>query len=431
MLEGDTIEKYHLLPDKKRKRLLANLDENDLISLTGALQDLKKEVFKRKEDVFLNLPYDEIPTPAYLIDETLIEENMKLLKYVKDRTGCKILHALKAYATSATFPLMRRYLDGVCASGLNEARLGFEKFKKEVHTFAAAYREDEIKGVIKYSDTIIFNSFYQLERYGRWAKEEGLSIGLRVNPGYSEVENPMYNPCGNTSRLGIIHTVFDSHYESYSHLVDGLHFHALCQQNSDVLERVLDAFEGLFGKYLRGLKWINFGGGHHITRDGYDIERLIGLINRFKKKYGVTIYLEPGEASVLNAGVLVSTVLDIVKNKEEIAIIDASAEAHMPDVLLMPYRPHIIGSDMPYVKKYTYVIGGPSCLAGDTVGTYSFDRPLKIGDRVVFTDMALYSIVKNTTFNGINLPSILVLGKDGSIRVTKKFGYKDYKNRLS
>ena len=380
---------------------------------------------------FLRIAKRAIETPVYLLDETLIEQNMKILRYVKDRTGCKVFHALKAYASFATFPMMSRYLDGVCASGLNEARLGYEEFKKEVHTFSAAYREQEIKAVLKYSDTIIFNSFYQLQQYGRAAKKSGVEIGLRVNPGHSEVEMDMYNPCAPYSQLGIVHVLFKKEFPKHKSIVDGLHFHAMCQQNADVLERILKSFEKLYGKHIKGLKWVNFGGGHHITRDDYDIELLIRLINDFKKKYGVQVYLEPGEASVYNAGVLISSVLDIVKNKAEIVIMDTSAEAHMPDVLLMPYRPHIFGAGEKGEKKYRYRLAGPSCLAGDVIGDYSFDKPLKRGDRLIFTDMALYSIVKNTTFNGINLPDIAVIRAGGIIEVVRRFGYEDYRNRQS
>lgn len=380
---------------------------------------------------FLRIAKGAIETPVYLIDETLIEKNMKVLLRVKKRTGCKVFHALKAYATFATFPMMSRYLDGVCASGLNEARLGHEEFKKEVHTFSAAYREKEISSILKYSDSIIFNSFYQLQKYGKAASKNGVEIGLRINPGHAEVETEMYNPCAPYSRLGIIHSIFKQEFPRQKSIVDGLHFHVMCQQNSDVLKRVLKSFEKLYGKYIKGLKWVNFGGGHHITRDDYDVELLIKLINDFRHKYGVQVYLEPGEASVYNAGVLISSVLDIVKNRADIAIMDTSAETHMPDVLLMPYRPHILGSGMKNEKKYRYRLAGPSCLAGDVIGDYSFDRPLKRGDKLVFTDMALYSIVKNTTFNGINLPDIAVIRHGGKIEVIRKFGYKDYRDRQS
>jgi carboxynorspermidine decarboxylase len=380
---------------------------------------------------FLKIAKGSIETPVYLLDESLIEENLKVLGHVKERAGCKVFHALKAYASFATFPLMSRYLDGVCASGLNEARLGREQFGKEVHTFSAAYRESEIDQILKYSDSIIFNSFYQLEQYGKSAKERGLEIGLRVNPGHAEVTTKMYNPCAPSSRLGIVHRIFNPEFSKYRRFVDGLHFHAMCQQNADVLGRILKSFEKLYGRSIKGLKWVNFGGGHHITRDDYDIELLIRLICDFKEKYEVQVHLEPGEASVYNAGVLISSVLDIVKNKTEIAIMDASAETHMPDVLLMPYRPHVLASGKKNEKRYNYRLAGPSCLAGDIIGEYSFDRPLKRGDRLVFTDMALYSIVKNTTFNGINLPDIAVMRDGGKIEVVKRFGYKDYKDRLS
>jgi carboxynorspermidine decarboxylase len=396
-----------------------------------AIKDVRRKSFTAANKRFLAIAAGTITTPVYLIDETLIEENMRVLQYVKDRTGCKILHALKAYASFATFPVMSRYLDGTCASGLNEARLGREEFGKEVHTFGAAYNEKEIRQILKYSDSIIFNSFYQLERYGKMAKKVGVEIGLRVNPGHAEIETEMYNPCAPSSRLGIIHDIFSEEFPKHKGIVDGLHFHALCEQNSDVLERVLKSFESLYGPYIKRLKWVNFGGGHHITRDDYDLERLIKLINTFKKRYGVQVYLEPGEASVLNAGVLISSVLDIVKNEADIAVIDASAETHMPDVLLMPYRPHIMKSGKAGEKKHGYRIAGPSCLAGDVIGDYSFDKPLKRGDKLIFTDMALYSIVKSTNFNGINLPDIVVIREEGRVEAVKRFGYKDYRNRQS
>ena len=492
--DASAADLYHALPPEARRKVLDAFDARGLRSLTGLIKAAKKKRFAAANKRFLeiasgtadpcgsgeptpartasenersrvtsplegatqagvqnfNSSHGEregeapaallvegatqapvISTPVYLIDETLIEENMRILQYVKDRTGCKIFHALKAYAVFATFPVMSRYLDGTCASGLNEARLGREEFKKEVHTFGAAYREDEIDRILRYSDSIIFNSFHQLETYGRRARKQGVEIGLRVNPGHAEVETEMYNPCAPRSRLGIVHDAFKDEFPGYGDMVDGLHFHAMCEQNSDVLERILVFFERLYGPCIRGLKWVNFGGGHHITRDDYDIERLVGLVNSFKERYGVQVYLEPGEASILNAGVLIASVLDIVKNEAEIAIIDASAEAHMPDVLLMPYRPNIMKSGEPNDKQYTYRIAGPTCLAGDIVGDYSFDQPLKRGDRLVFTDMALYSIVKNTTFNGINLPDIAVVRDGGTVEPVKRFGYKDYRDRQS
>jgi len=422
---------YHALSDRDRHRVLGALGGKDLRTLTSLVKSTRKKSFREAEQRLPGVAGGIVHTPAYLIDENLIEENMRVLRYVKDRTGCRILHALKAYASFATFGVMRPYLDGVCASGANEARLGREEFGKEVHTFGAAYGEKDLRAVLKYSDCVIFNSFHQLERYGEAARRLGRDVGLRVNPGHAEVETLMYNPCAPRSRLGIVHDEFERRFPAVAGQVQGLHFHAMCEQNSDVLRRVLKSFERLYGRYLKGLKWVNFGGGHHITRDDYDLERLIGLIDAFKAKYGVEVYLEPGEASVYHAGVLVSTVVDIVTNEMEIAILDTSAEAHMPDVLLMPYRPHVIGSAEPGVKKHTYRLAGPSCLAGDVVGDYSFDKPLERGTRLVFTDMALYSIVKSTTFNGIGLPDIAVLRKDGSVEVVRRFGYRDYRNRLS
>jgi carboxynorspermidine decarboxylase len=422
---------YHALSDDARRNVLDALNPGELKTLTALIKKAKTRSFLAAEKRFLEISAGPTATPVYLLDETLIEENMRVLRYVKDRTGCKILHALKAFASFAVFPIMGKYLDGTCASGLNEARLGFEEFRKEVHTFGAVYEDKEIRRILKYSDTIIFNSFYQLEKYGGLARKMGVRVGMRVNPGYSEVATEMYNPCAPGSRLGVVHDVFHEEFPKYSGLIDGLHFHALCEQNADVLERVLKSFEKLYGPYTKGLQWVNFGGGHHITRDDYDLERLIRIINTFKKKYGVQVYLEPGEASVLNAGALISTVLDIVANEAEIAIIDASAETHMPDVLLMPYRPHIVGSGLPGEKKYTYRVAGPSCLAGDVAGEYSFDKPLNRGDKLVFTDMALYSIVKNTTFNGINLPDIAVVRADGRVEIVRRFGYQDYRRRLS
>ena len=422
---------YHALTGSGRKKVLEALSGDGLKSLTRLIKESTKKNFTAAHKRFLEIAQGAIATPVYLIDETLIEENMRILQHVKDRTGCKIFHALKAYASFTTFPMMSKYLDGTCASGLNEARLGYEEFKKEVHTFGAAYNEKEIGQILKYSNSIIFNSFYQLEKYGKMARKNGVYIGLRVNPGHAEVTTDMYNPCAPCSRLGIVHDIFSDEFPKYREIVDGLHFHAMCEQNSDVLERVLKSFEKLFGPYIKGLKWVNFGGGHHITRDDYDLERLIKLINNFKKKYGIQVYLEPGEASVLNTGVLISSILDIVDNEMEIAILDASAETHMPDVLLMPYRPHIMMSARPSEKKYTYRLAGPSCLAGDIVGDYSFDKPLKSGDRLVLTDMALYSIVKCTTFNGINLPDIAVIRDEGKIEIVKRFGYKNYRDRQS
>lgn len=430
VLEGDLlfVDEYFGLEDEKRKNFIREC-EGVYERLTSLIKQRKKSIFEERLRLFLqNL--EDVETPSYVIDELLIEENMKIMRYVKDRTDCKILHALKAYATYATFPIMNKYLDGVCASGLNEAKLGYLEFKKEVHTFGAAYSSKDIKGIVKYSDVVIFNSFRQLEKFWKYVKNQKKQIGIRVNPGYSEIETKMYDPCAPNSRLGVIYEVFRKEYEKYAEIIDGIHFHAMCEQNSDVLKRVLDRFVDKYGPYIKDLSWVSFGGGHHITRDDYDLELLVKIVTDFKSAFGVQVYLEPGEASVLECGYYVSKVLDVVQNGIDIAIIDGSFEAHLPDVIIMPYRPYIVGSYQPYEKPYTYRIGGVSCLAGDFVGDYSFEVPLKENTKLVFTDMAHYTIVKNNSFNGINLPSLLLLKKDGKIAVLKKFSYRDFKRRV-
>ncbi len=373
---------------------------------------------------------DQVPTPCYLVSEDVIERNCEIIDQVQQKTGASVLLALKAFAMWSAFPVIRKYLKGVCASGPIEARLGFEEFKKEVHTFAPAYSLEDLREAVKYSDYLIFNSSWQFNRYAKYAKElkSSIQIGIRVNPGHSEVAVDLYNPCLPGSRFGVHPEDFE---KIEMQMLDGVHFHALCEQNSDVLYRVIESFEKRFGRYLNKVKWVNFGGGHHITRKDYDLNLLMEIINRFRERYdGIKVYLEPGEAVVLNAGVLVSTVLDIVYNGMEIAILDTSAETHMPDVLAMPYRPNIIGAGQPDEFPYRYRLGGISCLAGDVIGDYSFPEPLKRGDRIVFLDMALYSFVKNTTFNGIKLPDLILFNKQGISHI-RRFGYEDYKSRLS
>ena len=387
------------------------------------------------KEVLLNFPKkitDQVETPCYLINEGLIKKNCEILDSVQQCAGVKILLALKAFAMWSTFPLIRQYLHGVCASGAIEARLGREEFGREVHTCAPAYSDADMDEVIRYSDHILFNSLYQWKKYRDRIKRsgQGIDIGLRVNPGHSEVEVALYNPCIPSARFGIKPEELEG-VDLAS--IDGLHFHALCEQNADVLVRVLASFEKKFGRYIPRMKWINFGGGHHITRTDYQIDSLCNLITDFRKQYNdIMVYLEPGEAVVLNAGVLVTTVLDIVENDMSIAILDASAETHMPDVLAMPYRPNIIGASKPGELPHTYRLGGITCLAGDVIGDYSFSGPLERGDRLVLLDMALYSFVKNTTFNGIRLPSLILYNPyNSSVRVVRRFGYEDYKNRLS
>ena len=372
--------------------------------------------------------FEALPSPCYVCEEELLENNLKLLKKVQDETGIKVLLALKGFALYSTFDLCKKYLEGCCASGLHEALLASEEFGKEVHTYSPAFKEEEIEKIADISNHVVFNSFTQLKTLK--SKVIGkASIGLRVNPEYSSVEVDLYNPCGAFSRLGITKKNFLINDDFKD--VEGLHFHALCEQNVDALEGALKSFEKKFGEFLPQMKWVNFGGGHHITRSDYNLDGLIKLLKNFKIRYPhLEIFMEPGEAVGWETGYLMATVLDIVDNGMKIAILDTSAEAHMPDTLAMPYRPNIRNSDLPNVKKYTYRLGGNTCLAGDIIGDYSFDKPLKIGDKIILEDMIHYTMVKTTTFNGIGLPSIAIKKSD-CYQIVKKFGYNDYKSKLS
>jgi carboxynorspermidine decarboxylase len=374
-------------------------------------------------------------TPCYLVDVGLLRQNLEILADVKARTGCKILLALKCFSMFRLFPVIAETLDGVCASSPHEARLGFEEFGKEVHTFGAAYSRSDMEDLCRTSDHILFNSCSQLERFKPMITEyivrsgKEIELGIRINPEHSEGAVEMYDPCAPGSRLGIRR---DQLREELLEGVTGLHWHNLCEQDADCLERTVAAVEERFGELIPRMRYVNFGGGHHITRPGYDLERLIRVINAFKAKWGVQVYLEPGEAVALNCGYLVSMVLDVTRADMDIAIMDSSVPAHMPDVLEMPYRPHIIGSGEAGEKAYSYRIGGLSCLAGDVAGIYSFDQPLAVGDRLIFTDMAIYTMVKNNTFNGVGLPSIYIYDpKNESYECVRSFGYEDFKNRLS
>ncbi len=372
--------------------------------------------------------FNKIKTPVYVADEQMLIRNLEILRGVKESAGCKILLAQKAFSMYSLYPLIERYLDGTTASGLYEARLGREEFKGEVHVYSPAYKESDMEEIADIADHIVFNSVPQVMKYKDICLKKGKSIGLRVNPECSTQDTPIYDPCASGSRLGVTKEAFDP---SVLGFIEGLHFHTLCEQGADALEVTVAAFEEKFGKYLNGLKWVNFGGGHHITRKDYDTELLIGIIRDIKKRYGVEVYLEPGEAIALNAGYLVTTVMEVVHNDIDIAILDASAACHMPDVLEMPYRPPLYASGQGGEKKYTYRLSSCTCLAGDIIGDYSFDEPLREGDRLVFEDMAIYSMVKNNTFNGMPLPDIAVLHSDGGFEVIKGFGYKDFKERLS
>ncbi|MDQ7069004.1 MAG: carboxynorspermidine decarboxylase [Sulfurimonas sp.] len=378
---------------------------------------------------------ESIETPYYLCDEKLLEKNLKILDDVQKRSGAKIIVALKGFAMFSTFPLVAQYLYGCTASGLYEARLAKEEFCKynenaEVHTYSVAFRENEIEEIAKVSNHIVFNSPNQFNKFVLKVKEINpkIHISLRVNPEYSSAPSDIYNPCGVYSRLGTSLSNIDENMFQY---LDGLNFHALCEENTDALEAVLSVFEEKFSKYFKNLKYINFGGGHHITKKGYDIDRLIWIIKEFIKKYDVNVYLEPGEAVGWETGYLVSTVLDVFENGMNIAILDTSAEAHMPDTLAMPYRADVRGAGVSGEKKYTYRLGGNTCLAGDIMGDYSFDKPLTVGKRIIFEDQIHYTFVKNTTFNGIKLPSLVLKKLDGSVELVKEFGYEDYRNRLS
>lgn len=378
----------------------------------------------------LNFDPHAVPSPSYVVDEGLLIKNLELLKSVIDRTGCKILLAQKGFSMFSVYPLIGQYLNGVTSSGLLEAKLGFEEMGKEVHTYSPAYTEADFDEILSYSDHLVFNSFDQWRRFRDKVKNypKHIECGIRINPEYSEIEVDMYNPCFTFSRFGVTLENFEpDELEGIS----GLHFHTMCEQNSDTLARTIQVVDEKFGKYLKDMKWINFGGGHHITRPDYDIETLIESILFMKEKYGLDVYLEPGEAIALNTGFLVTTVLDTMHNGMPIAILDTSASCHMPDVLEMPYRPEIVGAGMPNEKAITYRFGGPTCLAGDVIGDYSFDQPLTAGDKLVFCDMAHYSMVKNNTFNGMELPAIVLNTVADGPKVIKEFGYEDFKERLS
>ena len=375
------------------------------------------------------MKFEDIPTPSFVVDESLLEKNLQILKSVMDRTGCKILLAQKAFSMYEMYPLIGQYLSGTAGSGLYEAKLGYEEMGKENHVFSPAYREDEIEEIIEICDHIVFNSFSQVEKYRDQVLAAGKSIGLRINPECStQVGHEIYDPCALGSRFGVTLNQFRP---DLLEGISGFHFHTLCEQNSDDLATTISAVEEKFGPWLGQMEWINFGGGHHITRVDYDIPLLEDCITRIQKKYDVEVYLEPGEAIALNAGILVTSVLDTLNNGIEIAILDTSACCHMPDVLEMPYRPPLFGSGEKGEKEYTYRLGGPTCLTGDIIGDYSFDKPLENGDRIIFGDMAIYTMVKTNTFNGMALPTLVLKDKSGDYRILRQFNYEDFKGRLS
>lgn len=380
----------------------------------------------------MSINFSQLPhTPMYVCELARLEGNLRIMQRVQNESGAKIILALKGFAMWSTFDLVGKYLQGCTASGLHEAKLAREKMNKEVHTYSPAFKDDEIDEIARISDDIVFNSPAQFHRYYDRVKaiNPTISVSLRVNPEYSSSPVDLYNPCSLYSRLG---TTLENFDESILSKLDGLNFHALCEQNVDALEGVLAAFEAKFGAYIEGMRYINFGGGHHITRADYEVDRLIEVIKNFKARHNnITVYLEPGEAVGWQTGVLVASVLDIIDNGMKIAILDTSAEAHMPDTLAMPYRAMVRHSGKAGEKAHTYRLGGNTCLAGDIMGEYSFDKPLHIGDTIIFEDQIHYTFVKNTTFNGIKLPSLALLSPEGELKVVHEFGYEDYRNRLS
>jgi carboxynorspermidine decarboxylase len=381
-------------------------------------------------DRFRLLDKTRLPSPCFVVDEVAVEENLRILQRVQQASGAKVLLALKAFSMWSLAPLVSRYLSGTCASGVHEAKLGREYFGGEVHTYSAAYSEADLREVLQISDHVVFNSPAQWKRFrALCASFPRLKFGLRVNPEHSEGAVALYDPCAPYSRLGTPRTAIGpGDLDGLS----GLHFHTLCEQDLPPLQRTLEVFEEKFGELLKGLQWVNFGGGHHVTRPGYQVEDLIRLLRNFGQRHRVQVYIEPGEAIAYHSGVLVAEVLDVMENGMPIAILDTSATCHMPDVLEMPYRASIVDAAEPGALPHTYRLGGQSCLAGDVIGDYSFAKPLAVGQRLVFEDMAYYSMVKTTTFNGVRLPSIAIWNSaSGALRVVRDFGYEDFKGRLS
>ena len=374
--------------------------------------------------------FETVNTPCYVVDEKKLIENLEILQDIEKQSGCHILLAQKAFSMFSVYPLIGKYLSGTTASGLYEARLGKEEMGKENHVFAPAYKEEHMRELVTICDHIIFNSVAQYEKYKDMCKD--VSVGLRVNPRCStQGDHAIYDPCASGSRLGVTKEQLPETLFWGEGGLEGLHFHTLCEQNCDDLITTFRAVEEQFGEILHKVKWLNMGGGHHITRIDYDREALIRLIQYIRNTYDVEVYLEPGEAIALNAGYLVTEIMDIVKNDMEILVLDASAACHMPDVLEMPYRPPLRDGYEAGEKPYTYRLSSLTCLAGDVIGDYSFEEKVQVGDRLIFEDMAIYSMVKNNTFNGIPLPDICLLKENGKIEVVKEFSYEDFKGRLS
>lgn len=394
----------------------------------------------KKREYFNHFDPARVPSPCFVIDKAAVEDNLKVLNRVQQESGAKVLAALKAFSCWHLAPLFRKYLSGSCASGLHEARLGREEFGGEVHCYSAAYKEADLVEILKIADHVLFNSFSQWSRFKILALtaqkvRPELQFGIRINPEHSEGDVALYDPCAPCSRMGVTIAQFEQALSNDPDILDGisgLHFHTLCQQDLPPLQRTLVAVEENFGKYFAQMKWINFGGGHHISREDYQVDELISTVKSFMQHHQLQVYLEPGEAVALRSGVLVAEVLDVTWNTMEQAILDTSATCHMPDVLEMPYRADILGAGLPDEFSHTYRLGGMTCLAGDVIGDYSFTQPLRVGQRLIFDDMAHYTMVKTTTFNGINLPSIAIWdSRDDSLDIVREFKYDDFKQRLS
>lgn len=394
----------------------------------------------QKREYFTHFDPARVPSPCFVIDKAAVEDNLKILNRVQRESGAKVLGALKAFSCWSLAPLVREYLSGTCASGLHEARLGKEEFGGEVHCYSAAYKEADLREILQVADHVLFNSFSQWSRFKPLAlkaqqKRPELQFGIRINPEHSEGEVALYDPCAPCSRMGVPIAEFEKAVEQTPDILDGisgLHFHTLCQQDLPPLDRTLNIVIKNFGKYFKQIGWINFGGGHHISREDYQVDDLIDMLKNFQANYDLQVYLEPGEAVAIRSGVLVAEVLDITWNTMAQAILDTSATCHMPDVLEMPYRADIVGAGMPNELPHTYRLGGMTCLAGDVIGDYSFAQPLQVGQRLMFDDMAHYTMVKTTTFNGINLPAIALWdSRTNQLDVIREFGYSDFKHRLS
>lgn len=394
----------------------------------------------QKREYFTHFDPARVPSPCFVVDKAALEDNLKILNRVQRESGAKVLGALKAFSCWSLAPLVREYLSGTCASGLHEARLGKEEFGGEVHCYSAAYKEADLLEILQVADHVLFNSFSQWSRFKPLAlkaqqKRPELQFGIRINPEHSEGEVALYDPCAPCSRMGVPIAEFEKAVEQTPDILDGisgLHFHTLCQQDLPPLDRTLNIVIKKFGKYFKQIGWINFGGGHHISREDYQVDDLIDILKNFQANYDLQVYLEPGEAVAIRSGVLVAEVLDITWNTMAQAILDTSATCHMPDVLEMPYRADIVGAGIPNELPHTYRLGGMTCLAGDVIGDYSFAQPLQVGQRLMFDDMAHYTMVKTTTFNGINLPAIALWdSRTNQLDVIREFGYSDFKHRLS